>query len=72
MAEKIIKSEMTEGDTIQVEFEKDKPELKITIIKPAVPPPPAKTGERKRKEEIKRFKTKNELPAKPGSFFMIQ
>ena len=51
MAEEIIKSEMSEGDTIQVDFEKDKPELKITVIKAATPPPPAKTGGRKKKEE---------------------
>jgi hypothetical protein len=51
MAEEIIKSEMSEGDTIQVEFDSEKSELKISVIKAAIPPPPAKTGGRKKKEE---------------------
>jgi len=51
MAEEIIKSEMGEGDTIQVDFDKEKTELRIVVIKASIPPPPAKTGGRKKKEE---------------------
>ena len=51
LAEEIIKSEMVEGDTIQVDLDKEKSELKISVIKATTPPPPAKTGGRKKKEE---------------------
>ncbi len=52
LAEEIIKSELTEGDTIDVGFDKESGTLKITVIKPNTPPPPAKSGSsRKKKDE---------------------
>ncbi len=53
MAEEIIKAEMGEGDTIMADFDKEKNELVITVVKATPPPPPpAKTGgTRKKKEE---------------------
>ncbi len=55
LAEEIINSELNEGDSIDVKYEKDATELKITIIKANTPPPtppPAKSGtSRKKKEE---------------------
>jgi ATP-dependent Clp protease ATP-binding subunit ClpC len=51
LAEEIIKSEMSEGDIIDVQFEKETSTLKIAITK-ATAPPPAKSGSgRKKKEE---------------------
>jgi ATP-dependent Clp protease ATP-binding subunit ClpC len=55
LAEEIIKAELSEGDIIEVNFDKETSTLKISVIKatvPTVPPPPAKTGSsRKKKEE---------------------
>ena len=52
LAEEIIKSELHEGDTIDVTCEKDAVALKINVIKANTPPPPAKSGSsRKKKEE---------------------
>ena len=55
LAEEIIKAELAEGDTIEVNFDKESSTLKISVIKAAVAPstpPPAKTGtSRKKKEE---------------------
>jgi ATP-dependent Clp protease ATP-binding subunit ClpC len=53
LAEEIIKGEMVEGDTIEVSLDKEKDAtgLKISIVKAAVPLPPAKSGSRKKKEE---------------------
>jgi ATP-dependent Clp protease ATP-binding subunit ClpC len=56
LAEEIIKSEMVEGDTIEVNLDTEKSELRIAVIKatptPATPAPPAKTStSRKKKEE---------------------
>lgn len=51
LAEEIIKSELHEGDTIDVTCEKDAVALKINVIK-ANTPPPAKSGSsRKKKDE---------------------
>jgi ATP-dependent Clp protease ATP-binding subunit ClpC len=54
LAEEIVKAEMGEGDILEVILDKEKSELKMSVIKAAVPPPPppAKTGSgRKKKEE---------------------
>jgi ATP-dependent Clp protease ATP-binding subunit ClpC len=54
LAEEIVKAEMGEGDILEVILDKEKNELKMSVIKAAVPPPPppAKTGSgRKKKEE---------------------
>jgi ATP-dependent Clp protease ATP-binding subunit ClpC len=54
LAEEIVKAEMTEGDVLDVNLDKEKGELKMTVTKAAAPPtpPPAKTGGgRKKKEE---------------------
>lgn len=52
LAEEIIKSELSEGDTIDVTCEKDAVALKINVIKANTPPPPAKSGSsRKKKDE---------------------
>ncbi|MFM2208069.1 MAG: hypothetical protein RL213_2044 [Bacteroidota bacterium] len=51
LAEEIIKSELTEGDTIEVSLDKESGNLKITVHK-AVQNPPAKSGGgRKKKDE---------------------
>jgi ATP-dependent Clp protease ATP-binding subunit ClpC len=50
LAEEIIKSEISEGDTIDVTFDKDKSELKIAVVKAAAPPP-AKSGSGRKKKD---------------------
>jgi len=59
LAEEIIKSEMAEGDTIEVILDKEKNELKLAVVK-APPPaasapspavPPAKAGRSSKKKE---------------------
>lgn len=49
LAEEIIKSEMTEGDTIEVGLNKETNTLKISVAK-ATSPPPAKTGSGRKKK----------------------
>jgi ATP-dependent Clp protease ATP-binding subunit ClpC len=53
LAEEIIKSGLTEGDSMEVVFDKETSALKVNVTKAAAPPPPApaKTGTRKKKEE---------------------
>jgi hypothetical protein len=46
LAEEIIKSPMTEGDIIEVNFEKEKEEIRIKINKPKNP----KQGKTKKEE----------------------
>ena len=50
LAEEIIKAEMTEGDILEVNFEKETSTLKIHVIKANVPPP-AKTGTGRKKKD---------------------
>jgi ATP-dependent Clp protease ATP-binding subunit ClpC len=55
LAEEIIKAELAEGDTIEVNFDKESSSIKISVLKATVAPttpPSAKTGSsRKKKEE---------------------
>ncbi|HRI40887.1 MAG: ATP-dependent Clp protease ATP-binding subunit [Bacteroidota bacterium] len=51
LAEEIIKSEISEGDTIDVTFDKEKSELKIAVVKASTPPPPAKSGPGRKKKD---------------------
>ena len=50
LAEEIIKAEMTEGDILEVNFDKETSTLKIHVIKANVPPP-AKTGTGRKKKD---------------------
>ncbi len=49
LAEEIIKSELVEGDTIQVNLDKEKSELTISVLK-ANATPPAKSGSGRKKK----------------------
>ncbi|HLG35374.1 MAG TPA: ATP-dependent Clp protease ATP-binding subunit, partial [Bacteroidia bacterium] len=52
LAEEIIKSGLTEGDTMEVTFDKEAAALKVNVVKAVAPaPPPAKASSRKKKEE---------------------
>ena len=51
LAEEIIKAEMTEGDVIDVTFEKETSTLKIAIIKASAATPPAKSGSGRKKKD---------------------
>jgi ATP-dependent Clp protease ATP-binding subunit ClpC len=51
LAEEIIKSEMTEGDIIDVQFDKETSTLKIAVQKAAATPPAKSGSGRKKKEE---------------------
>ncbi|HRH67448.1 MAG TPA: ATP-dependent Clp protease ATP-binding subunit [Bacteroidia bacterium] len=50
LAEEIIKAEMSEGDILEVNLEKESSTLKINVIK-ANTPPPAKTGSGRKKKD---------------------
>jgi ATP-dependent Clp protease ATP-binding subunit ClpC len=50
LAEEIIKAELVEGDTIDVQFDKETSTLKIAVIKATVPPP-AKSGSGRKKKD---------------------
>lgn len=41
LAEEIVKAEMNEGDVLEVNLDKEKSELKMTVVKAAAPAPPA-------------------------------
>lgn len=52
LAEEIIKSELVEGDILEVNFDKESSSLKINVIKASAPPtPPAKTGTGRKKKD---------------------